>query len=64
MRNGTMRAASMLVGLAIVLAPMIGRAGTETTGEKIERKAEEAKTKTKAVAYRSEERRVGKECRL
>ena len=51
MRNGTMRAASMLVGLAIALAPMIGRAGTETTGEKIERKAEEAKTKTKAVAY-------------
>ena len=42
MRHQTMRAVSMLVGLAILFAPVIVRAQAESTGEKIERKAKNA----------------------
>jgi hyperosmotically inducible protein len=42
MRYQIMRAVSMLVGLAILFAPVIARAQAESTGEKIERKAKSA----------------------
>ena len=51
MRDKTRCAMSMLVGLAILSAPVIGRAQTEMVGEKIERKADELKNKTKSAAY-------------
>jgi len=51
MRHKTVRAVSMLVGLAILSAPVIARAQAESTGEKIERKADEVKNKTKSTAY-------------